>query len=71
MIPVADVVGVTVVLITCSYRGAEFVRVGYYVNNEYSDPELRENPPACPEFDKVRGILPCTQILCTLFVMQS
>jgi histone chaperone ASF1 len=28
-------VGVTVVLVTCSYREREFVRVGYYVNNEY------------------------------------
>lgn len=37
-IPQQDVVGVTVVLLTCSYRGHEFIRVGYYVNNEYSDP---------------------------------
>jgi hypothetical protein len=46
-------VGVTVVLLTCSYRGKEFVRVGYYVNNEYSDPELREVPPTTPQYDKV------------------
>jgi hypothetical protein len=52
-IPVADAVGVTVVLLTCSYRGKEFVRVGYYVNNEYSDPELREVPPTTPQYDKV------------------
>ena len=37
-IPQQDVVGVTVVLLTCSYRGHEFIRVGYYVNNEYTDP---------------------------------
>lgn len=30
-----DLLGVTVVLITCSYREKEFVRIGYYVNNEY------------------------------------
>jgi ASF1 like histone chaperone len=32
----------------------EFVRVGYYVNNEYPEEEmeLRENPPAVPQFDK-------------------
>ena len=32
----------------------EFVRVGYYVNNEYAEEEaeLRENPPAVPQFDK-------------------
>ena len=28
------VLGVTVVLITCSYNCHEFVRIGYYVNNE-------------------------------------
>ncbi|OSX68303.1 hypothetical protein BU14_3047s0001, partial [Porphyra umbilicalis] len=33
-IPPADVVGVTIVLVTASYNGSEFVRVGYYVNNE-------------------------------------
>jgi hypothetical protein len=27
--------GITVVLITCSYQQHEFVRIGYYVNNEY------------------------------------
>lgn len=29
MIPDEDKVGVTVVLVTCSYRSREFVRVGY------------------------------------------
>jgi histone chaperone ASF1 len=52
-IPVADALGVTVVLLTCSYRQQEFVRVGYFINNEYTEPELRENPPAQPQFDKV------------------
>ena len=33
-----DLLGVTVVLVTCSYKEREFVRVGYYVNNEYHDP---------------------------------
>ncbi|KAK7099763.1 histone chaperone asf1b-like [Littorina saxatilis] len=57
-IPDADVLGVTVVLLTCSYRGQEFIRVGYFVNNEYDDPELRENIPSIPQFDKItRNIL--------------
>ncbi len=56
-IPADDAVGVTVVLITASYREQEFVRVGYYVTNEYEDLELRENPPTEPQFDKlVRAI---------------
>lgn len=53
-IPVQDAVGVTVVLLTCSYRSREFIRVGYYVNNEYIDPEMRENPSTVPQFEKVR-----------------
>lgn len=56
-IPADDAVGVTVVLITASYREQEFVRVGYYVTNEYDDMELRDNPPSEPQFDKlVRAI---------------
>jgi histone chaperone ASF1 len=49
---------VTVVLIVCSYNEQEFVRVGYYVNNEYEDMELRETPPEIPDLSKVvRNIL--------------
>lgn len=52
-LPSEDVVGVTVVLLTCSFQSNEFVRVGYYVNNEYVDPELAENPPPKPVIEKV------------------
>lgn len=52
-IPDEDVVGVTVVLLTCSYKNNEFVRIGYYVNNEYTDQELVENPPTKPIYEKV------------------
>tara|TARA_B100001778_G_C18549095_1_gene612189 strand:- start:609 stop:1112 length:504 start_codon:yes stop_codon:yes gene_type:complete len=57
-IPNSDILGVTALLLTCSYQQNEFVRVGYYVNNEYNDEELRENPPSLPQLDKiVRNIL--------------
>jgi len=57
-IPVCDAVGVTVVLLTCGYKGQEFVRVGYYVNNSYTDPEMQESPPDTPVFEKLqRNIL--------------
>ncbi len=57
-IPVSDVVGVTVILLTCSYRSQEFIRVGYYVSNDYDDPEMTENPPEQPVFDRLtRNIL--------------
>ncbi|XP_049947109.1 histone chaperone ASF1A-like [Schistocerca serialis cubense] len=32
----------------------EFIRVGYYVNNYYTEPELQAQPPATPEFDKLQ-----------------
>ena len=57
-IPQEDILGVTVLLVTCSYNNQEFIRVGYYVNNEYAAEELKENPPAQPRIDRiVRNIL--------------
>ncbi|WFD05585.1 Histone chaperone asf1 [Malassezia vespertilionis] len=53
-IPAHDLLGVTVILLTGSYNDAEFIRVGYYVNNAYEDEELRENPPEQVELNKVR-----------------
>ncbi|KAI1333448.1 ASF1 like histone chaperone-domain-containing protein [Xylariaceae sp. FL0016] len=53
-IPDADILGVTVILLTCSYDGREFVRVGYYVNNEYDTDELAADPPSKPVIDKIR-----------------
>ncbi|XP_010279443.1 PREDICTED: probable histone chaperone ASF1A, partial [Nelumbo nucifera] len=53
-----DIIGVTVLLLTCSYLGQEFVRVGYYVNNDYDDEQLREEPPPKVLIDRVqRNIL--------------
>ncbi|KAA0046301.1 hypothetical protein IC582_021990 [Cucumis melo] len=53
-----DITGVTVLLLTCSYMGQEFVRVGYYVNNDYDDEQLREEPPPKVLIDRVqRNIL--------------
>lgn len=54
----ADAVGPTLVLLNCSYRDQEFVRVGYFINNDYVEAELRESPPEHPQYDKlVRNIL--------------
>ena len=47
-IPEGDILGVTVVLVTCSYREKEFVRVGYYVNNEYTEEYDEEAGPPKP-----------------------
>lgn len=57
-IPNSEILGVTVILLTCSYDGREFVRVGYYVNNEYTNEALIAEPPSKPIIEKVqRSIL--------------
>ncbi|EEQ32737.1 Histone chaperone asf1 [Microsporum canis] len=57
-IPTSEILGVTVILLTCSYDGREFVRVGYYVNNEYDTEELNAEPPAKPIIERVvRNVL--------------
>ncbi|KAL8955290.1 MAG: hypothetical protein Q9183_006705 [Haloplaca sp. 2 TL-2023] len=53
-IPTSEILGVTVILLSCSYDDREFVRVGYYVNNEYDNDEMNQDPPAKPIIDKVR-----------------
>lgn len=51
-LPEDDVLGVTVVLVTCSYMEREFVRVGYYVNNEYVGEYNEETgPPSLSQMD--------------------
>lgn len=53
-LPEQDTVGVTAVLLTCSYKDTEeFLRVGYYVNIEYDTPEMNENPPARPDISRL------------------
>ena len=53
-LPQNEIVGVTAVLLTCSYRdNQEFLRVGYYVNVEYDSPELNETPPSTPQIDRL------------------
>lgn len=49
----------TVVLITCSYRSQEFIRVGYYVNNEWAEelPEGAQPPEVVDPKRVVRTLL--------------
>ena len=47
-IPPKDILGVTAVMITCSYHEQEFVRVGYFVHNDYESEDLKD-PEKRPE----------------------
>jgi len=66
-IPGNDVIGVTAVILTCGFREREFVRVGYYVNNDYVDPELRETPPPTPQYDKLQRDIFASKPIVTRF----
>lgn len=58
MIANQDLIGVTVILITCSFMDNKFIQIGYYVNNEYSEPYEPENPPNPVDINKLyRNIL--------------
>lgn len=69
-IPADDIVGVTVILLTCSYRGNEFIRIGYYVNNEYAEEELKENPPEVPLIGRLSRSILCDHPRVTRFPIQ-
>lgn len=57
-IPQDDLLGVTVVLVTCSYLDQEFIRIGYYVNNAPAEGYDPENPPVTVDIATVmRNIL--------------
>jgi histone chaperone ASF1 len=44
-IPEEDVLGVSALILTGSYKDQEFVRVGYYQNTEYDNEEMKEALP--------------------------
>ena len=44
-IPESEILGVTAVILCCSYNNQEFFRCGYYLNNVYDNEEMNVNPP--------------------------
>ena len=48
-----DVLGISALIFTGSYKDQEFVRVGYYQNTEYDCEEMREQPPEEILFDRL------------------
>jgi histone chaperone ASF1 len=54
MIDSKDLIGVTVILITGSYNEHEFMRIGYYVNNDYDPPTDPDNPPTQVNINELR-----------------
>lgn len=57
-IPESEILGVTAVLLCCSYNNQEFFRCGYYLNNIYDSEEMNNNPPEKIDINHVvRSIL--------------
>ncbi len=54
LIPKSELIGLTVILLSCSFKEQEFVKIGYYVNIDYEDEELRENPPSTILYSKLK-----------------
>ncbi|KAI4834957.1 histone chaperone ASF1 [Plasmodium brasilianum] len=48
-----SVLGLQAILISANYKEKEFIRIAYYMNSFYKDVELREKPPAVPQYDKI------------------
>ena len=61
LIPPTDVVGLTVLLISFQYRGAEFLRVGYYTQVAYFDDQLNNSQPPVHDVTQLGRFLAMTQ----------
>ena len=48
-----DILGVTAVILTVSYKEQEFFRCGYYIYNAYPDQALQESDPQEVLIDQV------------------
>ncbi|KAJ1541820.1 ASF1 anti-silencing function 1 [Cladochytrium tenue] len=57
LIPPDNVLEVTIVFLTVSYREREFVRVGYYSYTHYADEALRDEPPPTLRFELLQRSL--------------
>jgi histone chaperone ASF1 len=52
-IPESEVLGVTAIILCCSYNNQEFFRCGYYLNNIYDNEEMNINPPEKVDKDRI------------------
>lgn len=70
-IPASEIVGVTVLLLTCSYKDQLFSKIGWYLSNDYEDdPELKDNPPAKPQIDKLVRTIFTTDVRVTTYAIR-
>ena len=53
LIPESEILGVTAIVLCCSYNNQEFFRCGYYLNNLYDNEEMNLNPPEKIEQNRI------------------
>jgi histone chaperone ASF1 len=54
LIPPHELLGVTVVLLSCSYKDREFIKIGYYCAvNYFQDEQYMAEPPPVVEWNKM------------------
>ncbi|PRP82763.1 hypothetical protein PROFUN_09848 [Planoprotostelium fungivorum] len=68
-IPEAEMLGVSCVILSCSYVNQEFIKIGYFVRSEYADPKLNENPPKISQTDKMIKTIAADQPKVTRFII--
>ncbi|CAB3411231.1 unnamed protein product [Caenorhabditis bovis] len=69
-IPTEDIVGVSVLLLRCKYNDQEFINLGWFVSNEYEDEEMKENPPAMPQIEKLARKIQTDSLRVTTFTIK-
>ena len=51
-----SIIMLTLLIIWYLLRNEEFLRIGYYVRNEYTDEKLREEPPDVPQVHRLMDL---------------
>ncbi|MFH4976380.1 hypothetical protein AB6A40_003089 [Gnathostoma spinigerum] len=69
-IPQSEIVGMTVLLLRCRYRDQEFIKIGWFVSNTYTDPDLQENPPSTPILDQLTRTVYTDDVRVTTFAIK-
>jgi histone chaperone ASF1 len=62
-----DLIDLNALLLRVKYRDQVLVKVGWYIANEYADPELMENPPVKPIAEKLQRKILADDIRVTTF----
>lgn len=69
-IPDKALLGIVGLRLSCDYLEQEFVSVGYYVENDYDDPLMKEIPPSKPDYGQIMRTILAEKPIVTVFSIQ-